>query len=84
MRSHSTGAPCFRDEKPSGLRPEGPGWYTTPTLAYAEELGCEIRPVEAYLRRDTGAYLDPWHDRLKNAYLTTSERLARSADGRHA
>ncbi|WP_237277063.1 telomere-associated protein Tap, partial [Streptomyces caniscabiei] len=56
----------------TGLRPEGPGWYSTPTLAYAEELGHEIRPVEAYLRRETGAYLDPWHDRLKDAYLTTS------------
>ncbi|MDX3588921.1 telomere-associated protein Tap [Streptomyces europaeiscabiei] len=56
----------------SGQRPEEPGWYTTPTLAYAEELGYEIRPIEAYLRRETGAYLDPWHDRLKDAYLTTT------------
>ncbi|WP_405593820.1 helix-turn-helix domain-containing protein [Streptomyces sp. NBC_01410] len=57
---------------PTGQRPEGPGWYTTPTLAYAEELGFEVRPIEAYLRRETGAYLDPWHDRLKDAYLTTN------------
>ncbi|MER6154361.1 transcriptional regulator [Streptomyces sp. NPDC001868] len=57
---------------PTGQRPDGPGWYATPTLAYAEELGCEIRPFEAYLRHETGAYLDPWHDRLKDAYLTTS------------
>ncbi|MEW2497586.1 helix-turn-helix domain-containing protein [Streptomyces nodosus] len=57
---------------PTGLRPEGPGWYTTATLAYAEELGCEVRPLEAYLRQETGAYLDPWHDRLKDAYLTTT------------
>ncbi|MDX3458704.1 helix-turn-helix domain-containing protein [Streptomyces sp. ME02-8801-2C] len=57
---------------PTGLRPEGPGWYTTATLAYAEELGYEVRPIEAYLRQETGAYLDPWHDRLKDAYLTTT------------
>ncbi|GAB7106476.1 helix-turn-helix transcriptional regulator [Streptomyces phaeofaciens JCM 4814] len=57
---------------PTGLRPEGPAWYSTPTLAYAEELGCAVRPSEAYVRRETGAYLDPWHDRLKDAYLTTS------------
>ncbi|WP_202426607.1 telomere-associated protein Tap [Streptomyces sp. HUCO-GS316] len=57
---------------PTGLRPQGPGWYATPTLAYAEELGVEVRPLEAYLREETGAYLDPWHDRLKDAYLTTT------------
>ncbi|MEU6578957.1 helix-turn-helix domain-containing protein [Streptomyces sp. NPDC046805] len=57
---------------PTGQRPEGPGWYATPTLAYAEELGHDVRPIEAYLREETGAYLDPWHDRLKDAYLTTS------------
>jgi hypothetical protein len=69
---------------PTGQRPDGPGWYTTPTLAYAEELGYEIRPIEAYLRYETGAYLDPWHDRLKEAYLTTSAEmgipLAKDAD----
>ncbi|MGW5070663.1 telomere-associated protein Tap, partial [Streptomyces cyaneofuscatus] len=27
--------------------------------------------IEAYLRRETGAYLDPWHDRLKTAYVDT-------------
>ncbi|MGM9383802.1 telomere-associated protein Tap [Streptomyces antibioticus] len=57
---------------PTGLRPEGPAWYSTPTLAYAEELGCAVRPSEAYVRQESGAYLDPWHDRLKDAYLTTS------------
>lgn len=29
----------------SGLRPEGPGWYTTATVAYAEELGFDGQPV---------------------------------------
>ncbi|MER8012560.1 helix-turn-helix domain-containing protein [Streptomyces sp. NPDC094149] len=65
---------------PSGLRPEGPGWYTTATLAYAEELGCEVRPIEAYLRQETGAYLDPWHDRLKDAYLTTTADMGIPVD----
>ncbi|MFI6494288.1 telomere-associated protein Tap [Streptomyces sp. NPDC050564] len=57
---------------PSGQRPEGPAWYATPTLAYAVELGCEVRPIEAFVRRESGAFLDPWHDRLKDAYLATT------------
>ncbi|MFF7365454.1 telomere-associated protein Tap [Streptomyces sp. NPDC008125] len=56
---------------PDGTRPTGPGWYQTHTLAYAQELGYNVEPLEAYLRRETGAYLDPWHDRLKNAYVDT-------------
>ncbi|MFJ1562411.1 telomere-associated protein Tap [Streptomyces mirabilis] len=78
---------------PSGIRPQGPAWYQTHTVAYAQELGHNVRPLEAYLRRETGAYLDPWHDRLKTAYgdtladlgvtkdLTDTEFLA--AMGRH-
>ncbi|WP_369394891.1 helix-turn-helix domain-containing protein [Streptomyces sp. CG1] len=65
---------------PTGLRPHEPGWYTTATLAYAEELGCEVRPLEAYLRQETGAYLDPWHDRLKDAYLTTTADMGIPVD----
>ncbi|AJT70118.1 hypothetical protein T261_8526 [Streptomyces lydicus] len=60
---------------PSGLRPEGPAWYQTHTVAYAVELGHDVRPIEAYLRRETGAYLDPWHERLKNAYVDTMADL---------
>ncbi|MFF0591368.1 telomere-associated protein Tap [Streptomyces sp. NPDC003781] len=56
---------------PDGTRPTGPAWYQTHTVAYAQELGYNVTPIEAYLRRETGAYLDPWHDRLKNAYLDT-------------
>jgi transcriptional regulator with XRE-family HTH domain len=56
---------------PKGTRPTGPAWYATPTVAYAVELGATVAPLEAYLRRQTGAYLDPWHDRLKDAYVTT-------------
>ncbi|QHV83572.1 telomere-associated protein Tap [Streptomyces sp. 604F] len=56
---------------PDGSRPTGSAWYQTHTLAYAQELGYDVHPIEAYLRRETGAYLDPWHDRLKNAYVDT-------------
>ncbi|MGW4806448.1 telomere-associated protein Tap [Kitasatospora sp. NPDC004272] len=56
---------------PTGQPPTGPAWYTTPTLAYALELGYDVRPVEAFVREKTGAYLDPWHDRLREAYVTT-------------
>ncbi|GKQ36237.1 telomere-associated protein Tap [Streptomyces sp. A012304] len=56
---------------PDGTRPTGPAWYQTHTVAYAQELGYNVAPIEAYLRRETGAYLDPWHDRLKNAYVDT-------------
>ena len=56
---------------PSGKRPTGPAWYATPTVAYAQELGGDVQPIEAYLREESGPYLDPWHDRLKEAYVTT-------------
>ena len=56
---------------PDGTRPIGPAWYQTHTVAYAQELGYDVRPIEAYLRRETGAYLDPWHDHLKTAYVDT-------------
>ncbi|MGW5679536.1 telomere-associated protein Tap [Streptomyces sp. NPDC003860] len=56
---------------PTGERPTGPAWYQTHTVAYAQELGYNVAPIEAYLRRETGAYLDPWHDRLKTAYVDT-------------
>ncbi|MEU0213479.1 telomere-associated protein Tap [Streptomyces canus] len=56
---------------PDGTRPTGPAWYQTHTVAYAQELGYNVQPLEGYLRRETGAYLDPWHDRLKSAYVDT-------------
>ncbi|MDX3310627.1 telomere-associated protein Tap [Streptomyces sp. NPDC054884] len=56
---------------PDGSRPTGPAWYQTHTVAYAQELGHNVAPLEGYLRRETGAYLDPWHDRLKEAYVDT-------------
>ncbi|MFD5623437.1 telomere-associated protein Tap [Streptomyces yangpuensis] len=65
---------------PDGTRPTGPAWYQTHTLAYAQELGHDVHPIEAYLRRETGAYLDPWHDRLKTAYLDTLADLGVTTD----
>lgn len=56
---------------PDGTRPTGPAWCQSHTVAHAEGLGYNVSPLEAYLRRETGAYLDPWHDRLKNAYVDT-------------
>ncbi|MGA6160502.1 telomere-associated protein Tap [Stenotrophomonas sp. NPDC087984] len=60
---------------PSGQPPTGPAWYATPTLAYAAELGATIQPQEAYLRRESGRYFDPWYKRLRDAYLATMEDL---------
>ncbi|WP_345025503.1 telomere-associated protein Tap, partial [Streptomyces sedi] len=65
---------------PTGQRPTGPAWYQTHTVAYAQELGHDVHPIEAYLRRETGAYLDPWHDRLKNAYVDTLADLGVTRD----
>ncbi|AVH93670.1 transcriptional regulator [Streptomyces sp. WAC00288] len=63
-----------------GTRPTGPAWYQTHTVAYAQELGYNVEPIEAYLRRETGAYLDPWHDRLKTAYVDTLADLGVTRD----
>jgi DNA-binding transcriptional regulator YiaG len=65
---------------PDGTRPTGPAWYQTHTVAYAQELGYNVAPLEAYLRRETGAYLDPWHDRLKTAYVDTLADLGVTKD----
>ncbi|GAA2616048.1 helix-turn-helix transcriptional regulator [Streptomyces roseoviolaceus] len=65
---------------PTGERPAGPAWYQTHTVAYAQELGFNVAPIEAYLRRETGAYLDPWHDRLRTAYVDTLADLGVTRD----
>ncbi|MEV5358002.1 helix-turn-helix domain-containing protein [Streptomyces sp. NPDC052693] len=65
---------------PKGDRPEGPAWYATPTVAYAQELGYEVRPIEAYVRYDNGRYLDGWYQRLRDAYLATMADLGVHAD----
>ncbi|MEV0781076.1 helix-turn-helix domain-containing protein [Streptomyces sp. NPDC050428] len=65
---------------PKGVRPEGPAWYATPTVAYAVELGYEVAPVEAWVRYDNGRYLDGWYNRLRDAYLATMADLGVGAD----
>ncbi|MGA5421969.1 telomere-associated protein Tap [Streptomyces lavendulocolor] len=65
---------------PKGERPAGPGWYATPTVAYAQELGYEVRPVEAWVRYDNGRYLDGWYSRLRDAYLATMADLGVESD----
>ncbi|MFE6070098.1 telomere-associated protein Tap [Streptomyces sp. NPDC056525] len=65
---------------PTGQRPTGPAWYQTHTVAYAQELGYNVDILEAYLRRETGVYLDPWHDRLKTAYAQTLADLGVTPD----
>ncbi|UUU28441.1 helix-turn-helix domain-containing protein [Streptomyces sp. CA-210063] len=65
---------------PKGERPEGPAWYATPTVAYAVELGYDVAPIEAYVRYESGRYLDGWYNRLRDAYLTTMADLGVHAD----
>ncbi|MEV0912483.1 telomere-associated protein Tap [Streptomyces hokutonensis] len=65
---------------PKGERPEGPAWYATPTVAYAVELGYEVRPVEAWVRYENGRYLDSWYNRLRDAFLATMSDLGVHAD----
>ncbi|GGW55267.1 transcriptional regulator [Streptomyces lucensis JCM 4490] len=65
---------------PKGERPRGPAWYATPTVAYAQELGYEVRPVEAWVRFENGRYLDAWYNRLRDAYLATMADLGVHAD----
>ncbi|OMI91355.1 transcriptional regulator [Streptomyces sp. M1013] len=60
---------------PSGQRPTGPAWYATPTVAYAVELGYDVTPVEAWLRRESGRFLDGWYKRLRDAYVATMADL---------
>ncbi|MEV4556341.1 helix-turn-helix domain-containing protein [Kitasatospora sp. NPDC049285] len=58
-----------------GSAPTGPAWYTTAKLAYAAELGHPVRPTEGWLRHEAGPYLDPWHKRLRQAYVDTMDAL---------
>ncbi|MEV5043655.1 helix-turn-helix transcriptional regulator [Streptomyces griseoincarnatus] len=65
---------------PSGVRPEGPGWYATPTVAYAVELGADVRPMEAWVRETHSPYLQPWYETLRDAYLTVMADLGVTKD----
>ncbi|MFD4905194.1 telomere-associated protein Tap [Kitasatospora purpeofusca] len=60
---------------PDGERPTGPAWYSTVKVAYAVELGARPQPLEGWLRHEHGPYLDPWHKRLRAAYLDTMAAL---------
>ncbi|MGW2892457.1 telomere-associated protein Tap [Streptomyces griseoruber] len=60
---------------PSGQRPTGPAWYATPTVAYAVELGYDVAPVEGWVRRESGRFLDGWYKRLRDAYVATMADL---------
>ncbi|MEU7428782.1 helix-turn-helix transcriptional regulator [Streptomyces sp. NPDC040750] len=60
---------------PSGQRPEGLAWYATPTVAYAVELGYDVAPVEAWVRSESGRFLDGWYKRLRDAYVATMADL---------
>ncbi|MFJ4672689.1 telomere-associated protein Tap [Kitasatospora purpeofusca] len=60
---------------PDGERPTGPAWYSTAKVAYAIELGARPQPLEGWLRHESGPYLDPWHKRLRQAYLETMAAL---------
>ncbi|MFC9035082.1 telomere-associated protein Tap [Streptomyces arboris] len=65
---------------PKGDRPTGPAWYATPTVAYAQELGYDVAPTEAYVRYDNSRYLDGWYTRLRDAYLATMADLGVTTD----
>ncbi|WP_043478168.1 helix-turn-helix transcriptional regulator [Kitasatospora sp. MBT66] len=58
-----------------GSRPTGPAWYSTAKVAYARELGATVQPTEGWLRHQSGPYLDPWHKRLRAAYVDTMAAL---------
>ncbi|MEW2636519.1 helix-turn-helix transcriptional regulator [Streptomyces sp. NPDC048389] len=60
---------------PTGERPTGPAWYATPTVAYAVELGYDVAPVEAWVRHESGRFLDGWYKRLRDAYVATMADL---------
>ncbi|MCX5278208.1 helix-turn-helix domain-containing protein [Streptomyces virginiae] len=65
---------------PTGEHPTGPAWYATPSVAYAVQLGFDVAPIEAYVRMESGRYLDPWYDRLRDAYLATMADLGVTPD----
>ncbi|MFJ3594630.1 telomere-associated protein Tap [Streptomyces sp. NPDC090082] len=65
---------------PKGDTPTGPAWYATPTVQYAVELGFDVAPIEAYVRTQTGRYLDSWYKRLRDAYVETMADMGVTTD----
>ncbi|MFJ4585581.1 telomere-associated protein Tap [Streptomyces echinatus] len=79
--SHVEGDPRLPSPfTPTGRRPRAPAWYETHTVAYAQELGYDVQPVQAFVREERGPYLQPWHDRLQTAYLDTLADLGVTRD----
>ncbi|WP_443061686.1 hypothetical protein [Streptomyces sp. NBC_00414] len=44
------------------------------------ELGFDVAPIEAYVRTQSGRYLDAWYKRLRDAYVTTMADLGVTTD----
>ncbi|MFD6991751.1 hypothetical protein [Streptomyces sp. NPDC059943] len=65
---------------PKDDRPTGPAWYATPTVVYAVQLGFDVAPIEAYVRTQTGRYLDRWYKRLRDAYIATMADMGVTTD----
>ncbi|MFJ2582751.1 helix-turn-helix domain-containing protein [Kitasatospora aureofaciens] len=60
---------------PDGRIPTTPTWYPTAQVHHAIQLGHPIQPLEGRLHHQNGPYLDPWHKRLRQAYLDTMAAL---------
>ncbi|MET8703614.1 transcriptional regulator [Kitasatospora sp. NPDC004723] len=65
---------------PTGAAPTGPAWYTTQTVAYAVELGVDVRPIAGWLRPQPFGYLNLWYERLQGAYMETLADLGITPD----
>ncbi len=52
---------------PRGALPARPVWVTTPTLAFAIELGHEAPILSAHVWPEHARVLDPWYERVRDA-----------------
>ena len=67
--SSSTRACPRRSPRTAAARRARPGTRPPPSPT-PRSSATTSHPIEAYLRRETGAYLDPWHDRLETPTST--------------
>lgn len=58
-----------------GLLPAGPHWYPTAAVEYAWQRKCAVQPIEAWLSPESGMLLQPWYERLREAYLGVAASL---------
>ena len=65
---------------PKGEASEPSAWFATPTVAYAIELGCDLTPLEAYVRYDNGRYLDGWYTLDLTLWLWTRHHKGSTRD----